>query len=47
MRKVVLKCDHCDKRADVKIGNGPEYLCSECWKKFYGFKDVTKGKDKD
>ena len=41
MTNRLFKCDHCDKRADVKLGNGPEYLCAECWMKFYGKRGKT------
>mgnify|MGYP007043465372 CR=1 FL=1 len=35
-----IKCDHCNKRADAKVGDVPEYLCADCWLKFYANKPV-------
>lgn len=35
-----IKCDHCNKRADAKVGDTPQYLCAECWVKFYAKKPV-------
>ena len=34
------KCDHCNKYADAKVGDYPEYLCASCWLKFYGKRPV-------
>ena len=33
-----IKCDHCNKKADAKVGDEPQYLCADCWMKFYGKK---------
>jgi len=38
-----IKCNYCDKRADAKVGDTPEYLCAECWLKFYKEKSHEKG----
>lgn len=30
------KCDYCNRKADAKNGDKPEYLCAPCWLKFHG-----------
>jgi hypothetical protein len=34
------KCSMCDYKADVKVGDLPQYLCAKCWIKVYGKKPV-------